>query len=259
VEGSSRRSGGSGLPADKLLEPGDPYPTALTLKPLDERETSFSVDYHMHTTYTDGLASPAAMIETARAIGIDDVMITDHARHDSTYLPDLAREIDGLEHAGITVHLGVEVKALDVDGGLDCSPRIAKSVEGIVGSVHRFPDGRGGVLEWSALDAVDALEVEFELALAIATRSRAHILGHPLGMAVTRYGLEPLEQLYRLAVACRESGRAFELNPRYCSNTEGWVEVVKSAGCKVSFGSDAHDTAGVGGAWRRFALEPRDG
>jgi putative hydrolase len=224
------------------------------LKPLDERDTAFSVDYHMHTTYTDGAASPAAMIEAARANGIDDVMITDHARQDSTYIPDLAKEISGLEHAGIGIHLGVEVKALDVSGALDCTPGIATSVEAIVGSVHRFPDSRGGVLDWSGMDAADVLEVEFELAMGIATRSRAHILGHPMGMAVSRYQLEPMDQLFRLAVACRESGRAFELNPRYCTNPEGWLDVVRSAACSVSFGSDAHDTAGVGVAWRRFAV-----
>ena len=250
---------GGGRQAGELLEPGDPSPTALKLAALDETDASFAVDYHMHTTYTDGAASPAAMIETARANGIDDVMVTDHARQDSTYLPDLAREIGGVEYAGIAVHLGVEVKVLDVDGRLDCTSGIAESCEAIVGSVHRFPDGRGGVLDWSDMDGAEALATEFELAMAIATKSQAHILGHPMGMAVSRFGLEPLDQLYRLAVACRESGRAFELNSRYCSNTEGWLEVARSAGCRVSFGSDAHDTAGVGGAWRRFALEPRDG
>ena len=61
--GSATCFAGGGRQAGELLEPGDPSPTALKLAPLDETDASFAVDYHMHTTYTDGSASPAAIVQ----------------------------------------------------------------------------------------------------------------------------------------------------------------------------------------------------
>ena len=112
-------------------------------------------------------------------------------------------------------------------------------------------DSRGG----GAAVATDAaVDLEFQLAMAIVTHSRANVLAHPMGMAVTRLELKPLRQLHELAAACRESGKAFELNTRYCSSPDDWIAVVKESGCRVSLGSDAHRTSDVGSAWRVFVL-----
>jgi histidinol phosphatase-like PHP family hydrolase len=105
---------------------------------------------------------------------------------------------------------------------------------------------------WSKIEPEAALELEFKMAMAIVTKSRAHILGHPMGMVVTRFNLRPLEQLYELAEACCAYDKAFELNTRYCANSQDWIDIVRRAGCKVSFGSDAHKVSDVGSAWQIF-------
>ena len=118
-------------------------------------------------------------------------------------------------------------------------------------SVHS-PPANGKAQNWPELDCETALDLEFQLALAIITSSRANILGHPMGMVIKHFNLKPLEHLYKLARACREAGKAFELNSRYCPNPDDWVSIVQQAECKVSFGSDAHSTSEVGSSWHVF-------
>lgn len=208
----------------------------------------------MHTSHTDGTATVAQMAEAAFTAGMRQILYTEHVRHTSAYYPSFVAEVRAQGTERLEINVGIETKILDLDGSLDCSPLIASLVEGIVGSVHNPPlvDGHGTTGSWSGMDPEAAAEFEFQLAMSIITRSQAHILGHPMGIAVTRFNLRPLDRLYALACACRDYDKAFELNPRYCSSPGDWVGLVRRAGCKVSFGSDAHKTADVGRAWHLF-------
>jgi len=214
---------------------------------------SLAVDYHMHTEHTDGTATIRQMAEAATGNGIDEILFSEHVRHSSTYYPLFVDEVRSLPDLNLTIRVGIETKVLDLEGRLDCSPQIASLCDGIVASVHRPPeDVNGADPSWSKIEPEAALELEFKMAMAIVTKSRAHILGHPMGMVVTRFNLRPLEQLYELAEACCAYDKAFELNTRYCANSQDWIDIVRRAGCKVSFGSDAHKVSDVGSAWQIF-------
>jgi histidinol phosphatase-like PHP family hydrolase len=213
------------------------------------------VDYHTHTDYTDGTAGVHQMADAAASKGLDEILFSEHVRHTSTYYPSFVAEVRGVKRPGLKVYVGVETKILDDEGHLDCSPEIASLCDAIVGSVHNPPPQvRGAPGSWSKLSPNAALELEFRLALAIVAKSRAHILAHPLGMAVTKFDLRPLDRLYELACACRDFDKAFELNARYCASPRDWIDIVQRAGCKVSFGSDAHKTADVARAWNLFRV-----
>ena len=236
-----------------------PSKTGLKLLPFDTVEPSIAVDYHMHTLHTDGTDTPLQMVEAAVGQGLTEVLLSEHVRHTSTYYPSFAGEVRALHCPGLTIHVGIETKVLDIDGCLDCSPQIASICDAIVGAVHSPPSDSGGMPgSWAHFDAEAAQELEFQLALAIVTKSKAHILAHPMGMVVTRFGLQPLDHLYQLACACLAFDKAFELNPRYCSSPQDWIDIVRRAGCKVSFGSDAHKASDVGRAWRLFIEENRE-
>ena len=241
---------------DSWLTPGTPTPTNLRLLPWSEFGTSVAVDYHMHTSYTDGTASVAQMAEAAASKGMDEILFSEHVRHTSSYYPEFVTEVRDLRHPGLKINVGVETKILDVEGHLDCSPQTASVCDAVIGSVHNPPPygGRTGG-SWTEFDPNSALELEFQLAWAIVTESQAHILGHPMGISITRFKLQPLDQLSRLANACKVHGKAFELNARYCFSPESWIEIVQRAGCNISFGSDAHRTSDVGRAWELFMLQ----
>jgi putative hydrolase len=210
----------------------------------------------MHTTYTDGTASILEMAEAALSREIGEVLFSEHVRHTSTYYPTFASEVDQIRHLNLKIRLGVETKVLNLAGDLDCPPHVASLCDAIVGTVHSPPADLGNKDgSWSKMDEQSALALEFDLAMAIVSKSRAHILGHPLGMVISKFKLSPTEKLYELAYACREHDKAFELNPRYCHDVAELLEIVERAKCKVSFGSDAHRSVDVGVAWDRFVVQ----
>jgi histidinol phosphatase-like PHP family hydrolase len=243
-----------------LLTPGRPAASRIRLVPWSEIDKAYGVDYHMHTSFTDGTADIHQMADAAVLSGLREILLSEHVRHTSTYYPSFAGQVGALSYAGLRAFAGVEAKVVDVDGRLDCSPETASLCDAIIGSVHSPPQGNGGKhVDWSQLDADEAVELEFQLAWAIVTKSRAHVLGHPMGMVIMRRGLRPIDHLYQLAQACCEYDRAFELNTRYCPDAEQWIEIVKRAECKVSVGSDAHQPEAVGSAWRRFVDKETSG
>ena len=241
---------------DKKLTQGTSSDRLRLLK-WDAMDWSVPVDYHIHTTHTDGTASVRQMADSAVSKGIVEVLFSEHVRRTSTYFTSFAHEIRDLNRQDLKPYVGVETKILDKEGRLDCSAETALMCDAIIGSVHRPPsnnDGKGGHI-WTQLDEDVALKLEFDLALSIITRSQAHIIGHPMGMVIKNFNLRPLEHLYKLACACRDFDKAFELNARYCPSPHEWIDIVRQANCKVSFGSDAHSISEVGSSWNMFALK----
>jgi putative hydrolase len=216
----------------------------------DAARQAVSVDYHMHTTHTDGSMTCKEMAEAAASREVGEILLSDHVRHTSAYFPVFSREVRMLSVPGVVAWVGAEAKILTEDGELDCAPETAAACDALIGSVHSPPASAGGT--WTTFSKTEAVELEFRLALAIVTKSRAHILGHPMGMAITRFRARPHKQLRTLAEACREHGKAFELNSRYCLSASEWLAIVNDAGCPVSVGSDAHTVTQVGSAWLKF-------
>ena len=234
------------------LPPGKPKPTPLKLRTWVTTDHSAPLDYHMHTKWTDGTATVEQMAVAARSKGLSTILYSEHIRHTSTYFPEFVAEVREVRNPGMTVHVGFETKVLDLQGSLDCPAEAAALSDALIGSVHNPPAIEGEPGGWSHRSPQAALDLEFALAMAIVTGSQAHILGHPMGIVVTKFGLKPKEQLSALAEACRAADKAFELNARYCNDPLAWIEVVTRAGCKISFGSDAHDTDSVGSSWELF-------
>lgn len=233
------------------LAPGLPSPCPLRLMPWsDGKRRAVTVDYHMHTTHTDGTATCQEMAQAAAARGISEILLSEHVRHTSTYFTEFSRQVRMLNVEGVVAWVGAEAKILDEAGELDCATEIAALCDAIIGSVHSPPASVGA--SWSKFSQTEALELEFRLALAIVMKSRAQILGHPMGMYITRFGSPPYKQLRALAGACREHGKAFELNARYCLSVAKWLAIAEEADCPVSIGSDAHTLSAVGNAWRTF-------
>lgn len=235
------------------LSPGEPAPTPLDLGTWAASSLGPARDYHLHTNFTDGLGSVEEMVQAAKGKGLANILFSEHIRAGSTYFFDFARQVQNLSQHDLGIFLGVETKVLDEDGRLDCPAEAAVACDAIIGSVHRPPpDDQGRPRQWSDLEAEAALDLEYRLAMAIVTKSRANILGHPMGMAISKFGLRPIDHLAELAKACRRLGKAFELNPRYCLDPEEMIRLVEDSACLVSLGSDAHRASDVGSAWLVF-------
>ena len=74
------------------------------------------IDYHVHTTLSDGILTPEDIVETARKLGLEELCITDHFSHSKIALSenelgsyyDEINQLKGLE-SSIEVFAGLEV------------------------------------------------------------------------------------------------------------------------------------------------------
>ena len=116
---------------------------AGTLPALVTRE-DIRGDLHMHSMWSDGRDSIAAMVETCRALGYEYMAITDHSPHSAASrnlttdgVKKQAEEIAALreQYSDIAILHGCEVDILP-DGRLDFSDKILERFDIVLASLH---------------------------------------------------------------------------------------------------------------------------
>jgi len=219
------------------------------LNPSDiTADTVPKFDFHMHTTWTDGTASTADMYAQAVAEGMEAVMFSEHSRKTSgDWFGDFAAEVRGVNSPECRALVGTEVKVDDHDGSLDLAPDVHNEVDLVIVSVHRFPDGQGGLREFRDVSADDAEDTEFSLSLAALDNPDTDILGHPFGMTLRRYRRQPPEDRWRALIEkCAGTNIAFDISGRYHPDPWQLLEWCREENAPVVLGSDAHAVDEVG-------------
>jgi putative hydrolase len=230
----------------------------MVTRSMVEADPILAVDGHVHSTWSDGADGPTTNLAAAVAAGLQGVVMVDHVRASTTWLPSMVREVDGLRAgAAIDVRIGVEVKVLDVRGALDLPDRL-DGVEVILVADHRFPGPSGPVdpadmARWLRAGAVRPRQVVEELVGALAA-SLGHgsipmVLAHPFSL-LPKLGLAgsdlPDEAVRRLAARCRETGTAVEVNEKWRCPDARMLGVFRAEGVRIVAGSDAHRAGDVG-------------
>jgi putative hydrolase len=207
-----------------------------------------NVELQVHTTWTDGRSTIAEQLESARQRGLATIAFTEHVRRDTDWFAGFAAAVreEARRFPELMVLVGCEAKALDSRGTLDASEETLAFCDIVLGSVHRFPDGRGGLLNFAALDAGATAEIECELALGLLRGAPIDVLAHPAGMYQRRYGRYPDTLFRRMLEASVERGIAVEINTSYLVNMEPILELCHVVNPFVSIGSDAHGAEEVG-------------
>jgi len=208
-----------------------------------------AADFHMHTTWTDGQASVAAMHSRAIECGLEWVLFSEHARRTSgEWFDEFAQEVRALPTDSCRALVGVECKVDDFDGTLDAREGILSTCDLVMASVHRFPGEvtflKGDAAGYSKKEAID---LEFRLAMAALANPLVDILGHPLGMCCRRFGHEAPEDAMRALIAeAANTGVAFEINCHYHADPWQLIDWCHSAGAPIALGSNAHSVSEVG-------------
>jgi len=81
--------------------------------------------------------------------------------------------------------IGIEVKPIDFKGTLDASKNIIEKSEIIIGSVHRYPDGKGGFINLRDIEKLGekkSAEIEFKIGFGLLKNNQIDVLGHPFGV-----------------------------------------------------------------------------
>jgi histidinol phosphatase-like PHP family hydrolase len=218
------------------------------LKTLDDVSQA-RLDFHIHTDWTDGADSIQGMYDKACSINLEAILYSEHVRASSgSWYPDFAREVKSLPSRPCRAFVGAETKILNFSGDLDCPSEVFEHADAIMGVVHRFPGETDAAL--SSRDkslSSEAIDIEFELSKTIMRTGKVHILGHPMGMSLRRFGLKPDQSVFEeLAVVAAETGVCFEINSRYHDNPLELINICTRFGAPISLGSNAHSCEEVG-------------
>ena len=205
-------------------------------------------DFHMHTTWTDGTASTADMYARAVAEDLQAVLFSEHSRKTSgDWFGEFAAEVRSISGPACRALVGTEVKVDDIEGSLDLAPEVHEAVDMVIVSVHRFPDGSGGLRDFRDVSAEEAEETEFALSLAALDNPDTDILGHPFGMTLRRYRREPREDRWQALIEkCASKNIAFDISGRYHPNPWQLINWCSQENAPVVLGSDAHAVEEVG-------------
>ena len=207
-----------------------------------------SVDLHVHTNYTDGKDSVMDMHLAACEHNLSFILFSEHARASSiSWFPFFAAEVRELPNENCKALVGVEARIYKYDGELDTCKEILELCDLVVASVHRFP-GEENILDNKKYSSDEALELEYSLSCAALSNPHVDILGHPFGMSISRFKIEPNEQHWiSLIKLANEKNVAIEINARYHRNIIGkQVTWCRQIGTVISPSSDAHSKDQVG-------------
>jgi DNA polymerase (family 10) len=215
-------------------------------------------DLHTHTDLTDGVASLADMVATARARGYEYYAVTDHAPNlfmqrmtDEKMLAqrEQVRRLAEQSQPMTLLH-GTELN-IAPDGSVDWDSGFLAGFDVCVASVHSHFGLPQAEMTRRFITACENPQV--------------NIIGHPLTRKIGRR--PPVDvDLPELFAACARTGTALEINahPARLDLPSAHLRAARDAGVKFSIDSDAHSVGnlanmiyGIGTAQRGW-LSPDD-
>ena len=194
-------------------------------------------DCHLHSRWSDGGATIEAMARTARGLGHDYMVLTDHSPR-LTVAHGLSRErleqqlIDvaalNEKMAPFRILTGIEVDILE-DGSLDHSDDVLGQLDVVVASVH------------SKL-RMERQPMTERMVRAVAS-PHVDILGHCTGRMIGKREPSTFDADYVFA-ACAQFHTAVEINcrPERLDPPRPLLSLAIDYGCYFSIDSDAHAT-----------------
>jgi len=202
-------------------------------------------DLHSHSDWSDGTTSIESMADTARWLGHEYLVLTDHSPRlrvaNGLTAERLRKQLDVVDelnkgYDGFRLLRGIEVDILD-DGALDQTSAMLDRLDVVVASVH-------SKLKMESHEMTERM-------LGAVADPHTNVLGHCTGRLVSgERGTRPPSQFDAKAVfaACVRENVAVEINsrPERRDPPGPLVELAIQAGCLFSIDSDAHAPGHLG-------------
>ncbi|MBZ2183121.1 MAG: DNA polymerase/3'-5' exonuclease PolX [Bryobacter sp.] len=192
-------------------------------------------DLHMHTRESDGRGTLEEMARTARELGYEYIVITDHSKAlamanglDEKRAIAFAEMVRGIEveEFGLKVYAGIECDILK-DGRMDLDDEALEQLDFVVGSVHSHMNLDEGAMTERLLAALENPFVK--------------VVGHPTGRVLLQrdaYGYA----FEKIAARAAEKGVAMEINasPERLDLHAQLIRAAKAKGVRFTISTDAH-------------------
>ena len=232
---------------------------------LKNERVTLLEDMHVHSTFSDGLHSPAENIQQAEASGLHRLCCVDHVRRDTTWLGDFASEISRLKaNSTVQVFSGIETKLLNQAGDLDMPDEIG-GIDFIYIADHQFPLGDTAyppnqVKEMLASGTVTPLKLYRSLVEATGRALQRHrrvVIAH-LFSILPKVGLSelevPEELIAGLAQTAHATGAQLEVDERWKCPSLRTVEIFQQVGVPIRWSTDSHRKEKIGKYQYNLAL-----
>ena len=213
--------------------------TQVSITPEGQRyREALRGDCHLHSTWSDGGAEIEEMAATARALGHEYMVLTDHsARLTIAHGLDrqrLERQLDDIAAVNASfdddfrILTGMEVDIFE-DGSLDLADDLLERLDVVVASVH------------SKL-RMERHQMTERMVVAVAN-PHVDILGHCTGRMIGRRPPSTFDADYVFA-ACKQFGTAVEINcrPERLDPPRELIDLAIAYDCWFSIDTDAHAT-----------------
>tara|TARA_Y100000310_G_scaffold44160_1_gene41251 strand:+ start:6946 stop:8679 length:1734 start_codon:yes stop_codon:yes gene_type:complete len=199
------------------------------------KQNSIKADLHMHTDWSDGLASIQEMAQTAQSMGYEYIAITDHVGKldianalDKNKLMRQIKEIDKVNagFTGFRILKGCE-ENIRKDGSLDLPDSVLAKLDIVIASVHNNMKMNKIAMTKRIIKAMENPHV--------------NIIGHATGRILkTRQGYDldwPL-----IFKASKKTNTALEINAFYDRLDIGdkLIRMAINAGVKLVISTDSH-------------------
>ena len=216
---------------------------------------SINVDFHLHSTWTDGKSTIQEIVDTSNKKKINAIAITGHIRKDSTYFNNYEKEIKCINGSiDISLYGGFEAKVLDFCGSIDVEKEIAERADVAIVSVHRFPLG-SKLYKATEFKKEISQEIELELSVAALNKGGFNVFGHAGGMSETRFKGFPVNYYEEIIYQCVKNEIAFDLSGRYhIKKLSMLYPLLKKHNPFISVGSDSHNISPIG-KWNNQLIE----
>ncbi len=230
-----KRLGLAYIPPELREDRGEVALAAAGQLPVLVSEADIRGDLHVHSDWTDGTASIAAMAQAAQARGYAYIALTDHSRRiamahglDSARLARQSREIDRLNERlhGLTILKGIEVDILE-DGRLDLPDTALARLDVVIAAIHSHFDL--------------PREAQTQRMIRAINNPHVSVIAHPTGRLI---GVrEPYDiDMERVIDAAGSVGCCLEINaqPDRLDLNDLHVHAAKQRGVKIAISTDAH-------------------
>ena len=192
-------------------------------------------DLHLHTNWSDGNAPPERMVEAARALGYEYLVITDHSAGlgvanglSVERLRAQRQVVDQLNAAYAPFHVlhGIEME-IRADGSLDYPDAVLRELDVVSISLHS--------------NLRQEPERVTARALAAVEHPLTDVFNHPTGRLVEKRDGAELDLEAVLRAAAR-TGTAVEVNgtPERLDLDDVWARRATDLGVLLTISSDAH-------------------
>ncbi|MDO9493451.1 PHP domain-containing protein [Acetobacterium sp.] len=214
-------------------------------------------DMHTHTIYSHGKNTIAEMVDQAREIGLEAIIISDHGRSHPMFgvrkknFAKMRAEIDALnqKYDDIAIYLSVESNITGAEGNIDIGAEEKKYCDWISAGYHYgyFPASIKDLFVF-AIPNYAARVLPFLRKAVVDMNTRTYIKmmeQHDIKL-ITHPGDKMPINIEAVAKAAAEHGVILEINPRHDHLNAEEIKIAMKYPVDFAINSDAHSIAALG-------------